>query len=542
MSRLGVSLGGAPSPSPGWRGWATSSPPARRARAATTPSATSSGKAARSTRSWARCTWWPRVSRAARPCWRWPRRTGGHADHRAGRRGVPQADRRRGPHRAHAATPSRSWRRGAHGTPVIRPATGHTIGVVGQTWRAWVSPGGALLSDDGSALLDWWVAAEDRWHTPSRELTCRQRLVDGVPVVETAMRVPGGDAVQTVYAVADGGGLAVVALENRSPAPIAVALSRRDVLTSHPPSAVPFGEGRATDALVLPVGHRSTTLRRSPSTGEDQERSRQVSRRATRSSGMAAPDRGRRTSACPSLRSPRHASLPLLLDGPPRGGRRAGGVPRSRGGARPAGRLRRTVGGRRRRPPTGWRSSAAANRSGALAGRRGVGGGGRGLRPRRPPSWRADVAAARARRSMSTPTRCAGERPHGPGLGAPADRHRARASSTCSRHRSLSPARPVDRGIPRPAGGGVLSVALRWHGARPPCCGPRRPSGASLLRPRRRGRPRTPRRGTLLPSRPDAVRSPSGLRGRRNFRTVSEPTARRTTIDDRMTRAGPAEG
>ena len=136
------------------------------------------------------------------------------------------ADRRRGPHRAHAA--GRQAGAGAvatRGTPVIRPATGHTIGVVGQTWRAWVSPGGALLADDGSALLDWWVAAEDRWHTPSRELTCRQRLVDGVPVVETAIRVPGGDVRQTVYAVADGGGLAVVALENRSPAPIAQSRS-----------------------------------------------------------------------------------------------------------------------------------------------------------------------------------------------------------------------------------------------------------------------------------------------------------------------------
>ena len=82
-----------------------------------------------------------------------------------------------------------------------------------------------------------------------------------MPVVETAIRVPGGDAVQTSYAVADGGGLAVVALENRSPAPIAVALSRRDVLTSHPPATVPVQGGDAPpDALVLPIGHRSTVV------------------------------------------------------------------------------------------------------------------------------------------------------------------------------------------------------------------------------------------------------------------------------------------
>ena len=41
-----------------------------------------------------------------------------------------------------------------------------------------VTPGGALVAEDGSVLLDWWVAAEDRWHTPAREVTCRQRLVE----------------------------------------------------------------------------------------------------------------------------------------------------------------------------------------------------------------------------------------------------------------------------------------------------------------------------------------------------------------------------
>ena len=47
--------------------------------------------------------------------------------------------------------------------PAPWPVTGHSIGVVGGPWRARVSPGGALLADDGSVLLDWWVAAEDRW-------------------------------------------------------------------------------------------------------------------------------------------------------------------------------------------------------------------------------------------------------------------------------------------------------------------------------------------------------------------------------------------
>src|SRR5262245_44679085 len=184
-----------------------------------------------------------------------------------------------------------------------------------------MSPGGALLDDDGSVLLDWWVAAEDRWHTPSREVTRRQRLIDGVPVVETAIRVPGGDAVQTVYAIADHGGLAVVAFENRSPAPMAVAVSRRDVFTSHPPTTVSVRGGDAPpDALVLPVGHRSSVV---VALAPDDPAQGPVP------AGLPSPDqvvRGwlRQTEARADLRLPESPAvgLPtlrskLLLEGPP---------------------------------------------------------------------------------------------------------------------------------------------------------------------------------------------------------------------------------
>ena len=54
----------------------------------------------------------------------------------------------------------------------------------------------------------------------------RQPLVDGMPVVQTSMRVPGGDAVQRVYGapVPDVGEVAVVEIANESPAPFVVAL------------------------------------------------------------------------------------------------------------------------------------------------------------------------------------------------------------------------------------------------------------------------------------------------------------------------------
>jgi hypothetical protein len=138
-------------------------------------------------------------------------------------------------------------------------SVGVTIGVLGGLWRGRVTPWGAVVPADGSPTLDWWIAAEDRWHTPAREPTVRQRSVEGVPVVETGVRVPGGDVVQTVYAVADGGGFTVVELENRSPAGVAVALSRRDLVTSRPPAAVPVeGVDAPADALVVPIGHHAS--------------------------------------------------------------------------------------------------------------------------------------------------------------------------------------------------------------------------------------------------------------------------------------------
>src|SRR5690606_17689080 len=61
----------------------------------------------------------------------------------------------------------------------------------------------------------------------------RQRRVDHAPVVETILRVPGGEAVHRCYAVqASSGPAVVVEVENRTPVPFALAL----VIT-------PFGPG-----------------------------------------------------------------------------------------------------------------------------------------------------------------------------------------------------------------------------------------------------------------------------------------------------------
>jgi len=133
-----------------------------------------------------------------------------------------------------------------------------TTGVVGQQWRASVTPWGGLAARDGSPVIDWYVAADDRWHVPRDETAVRQSRVDGTPVVETRLRVPGGDVVQIVYSCADGGGLTVIEIANESSLPVAVAFDRRDVLTERPIVDVPIeGIELPPGSFVMPIGHRA---------------------------------------------------------------------------------------------------------------------------------------------------------------------------------------------------------------------------------------------------------------------------------------------
>jgi hypothetical protein len=134
-----------------------------------------------------------------------------------------------------------------------------TTGVAGGSWRASVTPWGTVEPWDRTPSLECFVAADDRWHVPSREPAVRQQRVSGTAVVETRLRVPTGDAVQRVFSVADAGGLTIVEVENDSTLPIAVAFAGRDdVVTDRPVAAVPIeGIELPATALVLPVGHRA---------------------------------------------------------------------------------------------------------------------------------------------------------------------------------------------------------------------------------------------------------------------------------------------
>lgn len=135
-----------------------------------------------------------------------------------------------------------------------------STGVTGRPWRASISEWGAIEPWDATAPLNWFVAADDRWHAPAIEQTVRQRRIEGTPVVETRVRVPTGDVVQRIYSVADAGGLTIVEVENESTMPVAVAFDRRDVLTERPVADVPIEGIELPDgAFVVPLGHAAST-------------------------------------------------------------------------------------------------------------------------------------------------------------------------------------------------------------------------------------------------------------------------------------------
>ena len=157
---------------------------------------------------------------------------------------------------AHAPEPSevRYWNSDDHvEASVLANTLGRswtTVGLPETLDRAQVDPRG--LAVHGRWSLDWWVRAGNEWVFPSRAASVRQRLVDGMPVVETVLRL-GGDVVHRVAAArgaavqlgdaerhvtrrdkrAQGDGASVVPevfvieIANRTPAPVAVALAAR---------------------------------------------------------------------------------------------------------------------------------------------------------------------------------------------------------------------------------------------------------------------------------------------------------------------------
>jgi hypothetical protein len=108
---------------------------------------------------------------------------------------------------------------------VVRP-----VGTIASGVTAEVDERGSVAPVRARWKLGWWIGAEDRWHRAENEIAVRQRLVEDTPVVETAMRVPGGDIVQRVYGVRSGDDDAVVvSFENQSAVPVALVIVLDDV-------------------------------------------------------------------------------------------------------------------------------------------------------------------------------------------------------------------------------------------------------------------------------------------------------------------------
>ena len=155
------------------------------------------------------------------------------------------------------------------------------IGTLDDAPPSFVDPSGALALHGGDRV-SWCVIAEDRLHDPSDSTTVRQAS-DGA-IVETAVRIVGGDAVARMFAVPGG---VVCEFENASAAACAFAVvaegsaglvhgprpasqscvtgSRSEAVERlalgatdpGPPNASTSNPGTVT-AFVWPVAHRST--------------------------------------------------------------------------------------------------------------------------------------------------------------------------------------------------------------------------------------------------------------------------------------------
>lgn len=58
-----------------------------------------------------------------------------------------------------------------------------------------------LGGTNAKVSVQWWVGSEQRWHVPELEASCRQGRLDAMPVLETRIKVPGGEAVANTFAV-----------------------------------------------------------------------------------------------------------------------------------------------------------------------------------------------------------------------------------------------------------------------------------------------------------------------------------------------------
>ena len=105
----------------------------------------------------------------------------------------------------------------------------------------------------GAVRVGWRVRSGNDWLTPGRDAPTRQSRPYAAPVVHTALRIAGGDAVERVYAVGDGeDAIVVIEVENDSPEAIGVGFA------VDAPGAVEFDDegGRVDGAPAVAFARR----------------------------------------------------------------------------------------------------------------------------------------------------------------------------------------------------------------------------------------------------------------------------------------------
>jgi hypothetical protein len=125
------------------------------------------------------------------------------------------------------------------------------VGTLASGTTAEVDPHGRV--QQGPLRLGWRVRSANDWLAPGRDVPVRQSRPNPAPIVHSAVRVPGGDVVERVYAVGDGDRAAVVVeIENDSPQAIAVGF-----VVEHPGLVTIDDDGvRVDGAVVLAFARR----------------------------------------------------------------------------------------------------------------------------------------------------------------------------------------------------------------------------------------------------------------------------------------------
>lgn len=178
-----------------------------------------------------------------------------------------------------------------------------------------VDGGGLVQPCDASWSIDWQIRADDRWYQPARETTVRQQRKGAGAVLETAVRIPSGDAIHRVYSVtAVGGDATIIEIENDSPVPVALALSIR-----------PYGTDGVCSPLDLSiyddritVGDRTALMLPKPAAEWAAMSGTDVLARLDFGESLDGSDRasGESASACVVFPLPHRTSLQFVIPGP----------------------------------------------------------------------------------------------------------------------------------------------------------------------------------------------------------------------------------